>query len=359
MKYLSIFLGVVLLFSFPAANVAADAEKEVLKEYSIIDWGFENTDKVSRSECLVAIMNAAGITEEISNSFQYLLVDEWSCEPHENAYYDGSEIYTDDIAASEWSSKYCDRWTYFDLAFYHGIAKGSMLNGKRCFFFDKPVTAKEALTFMLRFVEKTMDIPWDEVYAKAKARNLLKETDAFYNDEAHLLTSDEFCVLLNRFLAQPRYIYFSNNTHGGGIEESLHRDEELSMTYNDYLKMLNLRIECNTDGVKKVKYDYHGDIYHTTNVEKIAELKEYIDGLKFNLADEEELDDYTGRRELVYDEISFCDINDNVLYSYYVYGAGMWLRDSRNGILYGVRNLDYITDKMEELVKGWNKTQNK
>lgn len=245
MKYLSVCLSIIVLFSFFTVHAAADAEKEVLNKYNLIDDGFENTDTVTRLECLVAVMNAAGVTEEIAEDTTYLLVDPWYGTRHENSYYDFSEIYTDPVTVSEFSSKYCEKWTYLELAFYHGIAKGEMFHGKPCFFIERPVTAKEAVTFMLRCVEKSTDISWNEAYEKAKERNLVKESDVFYNDEDFLITPDEFCILLYRFLNQHRYVYFVNDffdANGDGIEHIL-RDETGSMTYIEYLEQVSLSRE--------------------------------------------------------------------------------------------------------------------
>lgn len=241
MKYLSFCLSFIMLFTFYPVRAVETMEKETLNKYNLIDEGFESPNTVTRFECLAAVMKAAGVNEDINDRAKFLLyASSYHSTFNENAYFDGSEIYTDPVLRSEFSAKYVGKWGYVDLAFNHGIAKGEMLNGQRCFFFDRFVTAKEAVTFMLRCIEDSTDILWDEVYLKAKERGLIKESDVFYNDEAHFITPDEFCVLLYRFLNQQRYIYFIDSffDSNGMAIEFIQRDEERSMTYLEYLILI-------------------------------------------------------------------------------------------------------------------------
>lgn len=128
--------------------------------------------------------------------------------------------------------KYADRdLGYVRLAFYHGLAKGEMIQARRYFYFDRPVTLKETAVYMMRCL-KGFDIgDLEDNFKMAKESELIKPNDTVFNDGDSLITPNYFCVMLQRFLNQKRYFYFDEE-----FWSDIQKDEEGSMTYLEYLQ---------------------------------------------------------------------------------------------------------------------------
>lgn len=236
----------ILIFSI---NVSADEINELLarntlEKYSLLTVeGFERTDTVTRYECLNAIMKAIGAADDMD----VMLYDSYSGKPSENAYHDGDGE-TVEANSERWIKitndgkgtmidvlKYnLKGLSYIRLAFYNGIAKGEIYQNRRYFCFDRAVTAKEATAFMVRCLEGLGLENIDETYLIAKERGLVKEGDVYFKDGNNPITPDDFCIILQRFLYQKRYIYFNDVS----VRTFYKEDEERSMTYIEYLQQL-------------------------------------------------------------------------------------------------------------------------
>ncbi|NLM50538.1 MAG: hypothetical protein GX196_06265 [Clostridiaceae bacterium] len=230
MKKTCLLLLLVLFINIPVSSIANSNETvntELFYKYKLIDMeGFENNDTVTRYECLVTIMKAIGVTEDIAIGGSGILA---SCfgEPSERAFFDG-----DGIGPGVDFVKYSYKITgYIDLAFYYYIAEGEFIGNRRYFYFDRPVTAKEAAAFMVRCLKGKDLGDLNKTFEIAKEMGLIKEEDVFYTNGDDFITPDYFLIMLQRFLNQPRYKYFDEDLY-------LHYgiDSERSMTYLQYLQ---------------------------------------------------------------------------------------------------------------------------
>ncbi len=222
------FTALFLLLSTTtlANNFGDSSMQEVITNNLIEKEGFENSDTVTRFECVNAIIKAIGATEETALSAAMLL---YGCltGPKENAFLDGDDIVPFDYA------KYADKeMGYIKLAFYNELAKGEIIQNRRYFYFDRPVTLKETSAFMMRCLKGPDLNDLDETFAMAKEYGLIKEDDIFYNNGDSSITLDYFCTMLWRFLNQNRYLYFNAENFGTGLG----KDEDRSMTYLEYLQ---------------------------------------------------------------------------------------------------------------------------
>lgn len=229
-KIVSIVLVFLILFSTTQFVLGADDSKvqETLLEYGLLEpEGFENHDRVTRYECVNAIIKSIGATENIESGARGLMYDCYTGMPMEWTYWDG-----DGIGPSIEKDKYFDKkMGYINLAFFHGIARGEFLQGRRYFYFDRSVTLKETCAFLMRCLKGTDLTDLDKTFEMAKAFGIIKITDLHPQDGDSLVTPEYFCFILQRFLEQKRFLYF-DETYGIEIQN----DRNGSMTYLEYLQ---------------------------------------------------------------------------------------------------------------------------
>ena len=236
-----ILLFLIFYISIPKISIAD--ENFMLKKIINTDIynkligneGFESTDTVTRYECVTAIMKAIGATEDIARDIKGFFYDSYSgvlLKP-ERSFFDGDGKGPD----FDFVKYYSKETGYISLAFYYGIAKGEIIGNHRYFYFDRPVTAKETAAFMMRCLRGPDLGDLNETFAMAKESGLIKEEDVFYGDGDSLIAPDNFCIMLQRFLNQPRYLYFDEELYfvpdsSAGIQV----DRERSITYLQYLQ---------------------------------------------------------------------------------------------------------------------------
>lgn len=198
---------------------------------------FKDDEDVTRYEALKTIILAIGGSDELVMEYNtndlvfqpYML---WVI-PRECGYYDMYEPL--DGGEFEVKQKYAtaESMGQINIAFYNGITKGEIHNGKRYFLFDKKVSIREAVTFMVRCL-KGVDIEPDEAYKIAIEIGLIQKDDIYFGHGEQWLDYNYFRELLGRFIEQPRYLYFGNNEDFPNVSI----DESGEMTYKEYLKTI-------------------------------------------------------------------------------------------------------------------------
>jgi len=208
-------LLMVLLLSLCCSTIYADyntdvtTAKELLAKYNVIDDNtFANDKVVTRDECVNTIMKAIGLNEEILKS----------------QYGGGTNEYT----------LYGKEIIFFRVkyAMDAGVVSGEFGaddNDNPLFCPSRAVTTKEVLAFMVRCLEDNSgDI--DNTFKRAEELELIRKTDSFYEDSDLAIDQDDFYILLNRFLNQKRYLYYS-----GEYEPGFYLDDSREISYLDNL----------------------------------------------------------------------------------------------------------------------------
>lgn len=266
MKKAGLILFIVLItmmqvFQVFAANMEDLTTYDLLPEYvtpskesydmSPKQWkisvGFESTESLTRFECLTAIMKAAGATKESAVDASYYLSSDYGGVRKERSCYDGDAGYVETTKDGRvlWAN-YDGKGTTFEtfkyraatgldliyLAVAHKIANGEISNGRRYFYYERPVTANEAAAFMVRLLEEEQPADMETTNQLARDYGLILPEDEAYQDGEQTITPDYFCTMLFRFLELPRYYYFSNEEG----DSKKYCDEERSMTYLEYLE---------------------------------------------------------------------------------------------------------------------------
>jgi len=240
-RFALIFTIIIMCNSAVFSVFAADdlLGRETLEQLNIIDANsFEDSETITRFECIVAIMKAIGATEK---TIEYRLIiefgaDWWMPFLPPGAY----EWDSDDEEKLYYYEKYYNaemRYTmnYFELALMTGIVHGKIIDGEKCFDGDNIVTTKEALAFITRCLKPT-DINnsnLDETFKRSVDLGIIKESDAFYKNSDNPIKPDELIVLLQRFLPQKRWIYLPEEIEDFDF---YFKDKEESMTYLEYLQ---------------------------------------------------------------------------------------------------------------------------
>ena len=198
-------------------------QEDMLIQYGIYDKTQNSNVYVTRGEALVAILRLAGMTSEMARVAR-------------EAYYYG--IIYKDVSEINPKSGYI----------YEGdvLSKGTDFQK---FEPERNITLSETITFMVRCLNKNIEIELLEAMKLGLERGIILKSDTFYsqNGNNNLLPS-EFAVLLNRMLIQPKgYIWgngklFSNRfpDYYPGIPDVDYNSIE---TYQDNFEKRNMLFE--------------------------------------------------------------------------------------------------------------------
>jgi len=173
--------------------------KDILVNLNIIDG---NSATVSRLYCITATDKAIGATDE-------------TVKAQKNTWYDIAP-FSDTVNP------------YVLMAWEIRIAFGDRQGGQ--FLPDKTATYKETCAFLIRCLIGP-EADTDVTFEKAKELGLVKESDEFYNSGDEPIDFDSFCIILNRFINQPRALYFT-----GDFSPKYAVDSDRSMTYLEMLQ---------------------------------------------------------------------------------------------------------------------------
>lgn len=203
------------------ADIDVSGGKDVLIRLNIINENyFLNTDTVTREECIVAIMRVIGVTDEEIDKLN------------------GSDL----ISFAD-----TDVYSYIGCADLAQIAYGeecivnyqtprnshTLRNTDFFFFPDRLATMKETIAFMIRCLEETSSSDINYTFERAKDYGILDNEDSFINKADFPISQSDFCILLERFLREKRYKYFSRENDIFKMEGNI--DEKRSISYFDML----------------------------------------------------------------------------------------------------------------------------
>lgn len=222
MKRLIILIVAIMCFS---ANVNAYAENsetpkpmDMLADLNIIDKdGFSDPEAVSRKECLISVMRAIGATDEgidsLGKTYDLFTFADTKTRSYFGCAYVSHIAYGEECAVS-----------YPTYRTQH-----TQKNTEIFFFPDRAVTLKEALAFMVRCLEPGR-IELESAFEKAKDYGLIKADEELIQNADSQISQNEYCILLERFLHQRRYMYYNSE-----MRMQASADEEHSITYLVFL----------------------------------------------------------------------------------------------------------------------------
>ena len=113
-------------------------------------------------------------------------------------------------------------------------------SGKNTFEPLETATVKNCAVFISRCLGN-FSADEDELWEFAKSKEIIRESDRFYDAPNTELTPEIFCLLLVRMLDCDRYLYFAvaNLDYIMDINDSIRFDVEGSITYREYAEVLN------------------------------------------------------------------------------------------------------------------------
>ena len=228
-----------------------EADTDILYACGIFDR-IENSDKhITRAEAVEAILHLAGVTSDMAK------------------------------AASEmnyYHNVYNDVWQYNIRGGYVFMSNEYISNGtaEQEFKPFEKITLDEAVTFMIRCIEKNKDISLTDGMITAEQNGLLYKNDTFYSsDGKRALKGNEFAVLLDRMFEQPKgYIWGSGQGFENGNEGYINIsiiDFGSVKTYKD-----NFILRRNADETNKC--DVIADTFKMSLIE-LEKLMKYSDEL--------------------------------------------------------------------------------
>ena len=218
-RILVIMISFALFSSFNAAvSNAAEEEQyyDVIK--TIAPYAVQNeNDKISRGDCITAIMKLVGVDKEIADEYG----DSYYYEPvFDDVYGHGPE-----------------NDGYIFIAKYSDVATGV---GRNYFEPDRDVIVQECLTFMLRCLEDPENVSWENVTTDSVQIGLLQkaESDSLVADVS--LLGKDFCTLLYRMLNMNRYLYWPIEEPPAGHTKEMQIDTTNSIRYFDWFKEVEM-----------------------------------------------------------------------------------------------------------------------
>lgn len=204
------------------SSINDDLASNTIKDLKIINLNiFENDTFITRNDCVGLIMKCIGVPDDV-------IVESYAAAP---LFCDGDDFtYYDKYITS---CKLVEGTAYVALATeFTDIVKGVEINDRNLIRFDftRPVTTKETLAFMVRCLYDVGDADLDETFEKALEIGLIKEIDAFFEDSDRVISCEDFFALLQRFLYQRQYLYYSRE--GECFRKNIRRN----MTYYEFLQ---------------------------------------------------------------------------------------------------------------------------
>ena len=213
-----------------------DTEGSMTYREMLSERGFKNPypvvsgiDVISVNDAVSYIMKSTGTPKikvyELHNKSVGYWAEMWGDR------YDDYEILIDELYKT---SYFCTGTDYVQIA----ACDTDILSGKYYKYPDKPefvdvikyAATADIIPVMVRCLklpEQTDRTDASKLMEIAVQKGLIAETDTFYSDPEKILTLDEFKIILERFLNQPRYLY----TNG----DKFMFDDEGSMTYGEYI----------------------------------------------------------------------------------------------------------------------------
>ncbi|MCD8090307.1 MAG: hypothetical protein LUD81_06755 [Clostridiales bacterium] len=213
MLYVTLF---VFLLSCGVLPVSAEeyAENEQPEAEEVINC-------VTRHDCLVGIMKAAGLQADGYFESGYIIMEKLF---FDDPLYDREYLYFADITGVVLGEENEKASTW--LSYYP----------------NETATARDCVGFIMRVIDSVAkDKTDDELFERAKLRGLVKSEDSFYINPDETLSYDNYYTLICRMLNEKRYLYLEFNDNMDPITwvNSYHNfvkyDKSGEMTYIDYL----------------------------------------------------------------------------------------------------------------------------
>lgn len=173
--------------------------------YAEDSHNISDESKVSRSECIMSIMQSLGVDEYSADIYKY-------SDYYIPVFADlGNDVYEG----------------YIIIAKFADVAAGiSRYEGDtvRCFEPKRGVTVKECLTFMMRCLEEPTSIKWDEdVIDSAVMNGLLTEDEADVVSPNDQISRELFTTVMGRFSDMNKYLYWEKmDIELGGGQMKVH-----------------------------------------------------------------------------------------------------------------------------------------
>lgn len=233
-KFFAMLLMLLMIFN----GVYVSSECSNFSEYNVDEH--QDQYLISRADCLTFIMIAIG-------SFPYLH-ESYGGIPYEEYYNEWSVCDFDSVIVGEeianknindfYSGALFQKFPEcVDIAIkYAKIANGEYVvdASENIVYFNMngKVTLEQCLAFMVRcFAEdRYQEKSLDDIFRIAKEKSLILETDEFFDKPQKFLTLSEFCMILERFLNQPKGVY-----HCEGYYTLYNFNSDTSETYYDNL----------------------------------------------------------------------------------------------------------------------------
>lgn len=186
----------------------------ILQDMGIADVSlFNNELYITRNDCVALILRAIGTKDDVYDES-----------------YSGTELFSDgdEVNYMEFINEYVSKCIFTSGTNYVGLARKytniicgengsetSQTKPKIYFNFTRPVTAMEAVAFMVRCLfQPTIELcDLNQTFHSGLEIGLVNISDSFYDTPEDPISCSDFFILLNRFLHQPKYLYFNESSY--------------------------------------------------------------------------------------------------------------------------------------------------
>lgn len=189
-----------------------DEIKAVLRSYSLLSKGFEDSESMTRAECLIPILRVCGADDDLARKYGEI---DYSKPPYSDRI---PHLLTEGYIRIGYES---------DIAYFE----------KREFGVYKTATVGRCILYMMRCLSDEIT---DENSAikYAKDINFITDDDTFADDFDKQISHDDYCKLLYRLLSEQGYVFISPSKYANEHRCSYTIDEGQKMKYSEHLDLL-------------------------------------------------------------------------------------------------------------------------
>lgn len=213
MKRISVLILAVLILA-SSVSATSDTRYETAVDGIVGDAGKLEYESISRLDCLIAIMRVIGFDDRAAYNYSTLST------------YD--ELPYFDVKIGDISGGYVIAADYgYNIT--NGVAHGYFAP-------YRSVTLKECLAFMLRCVEDSENVLWENIIQDSVKHGFLSPEEAETLDETQVLDEKLFRELLRRLLDEKRYLY-CETTDKSTYADEIKTDVEGEMSYLEWYEI--------------------------------------------------------------------------------------------------------------------------
>lgn len=233
MKFIVAILIQMLMINNVYCAFDATVAREEIESLNLCDTSlYDGENTVTRNDCVSIIMWAIGCPwdfpiegDPYGGEINVFLDAETDGDAFAEEYFAVNKTtYRPDII--EFARKYTD------IIYGEWSVNDGLLAKERIYFnYNRSVTLKECVAFMVRCLGDFQGLDLDETFKIAVEMGLISDNDSAYKNPDSPISPDEFFVILQRFIHQKQYLFFDRDLSSG-----FRVNTGRNISYAEYLK---------------------------------------------------------------------------------------------------------------------------